>query len=327
MKAIVFSKYGPPDLLEKKEIEKPVPKSDEVLIKVHAASVNPLDWHIMRGAPKFARVSFGLFKPKVKSLGADVAGMIVETGKNVTKFKTFDEVFGELGLKYIGSFAEYVLAKEEHILLKPSNISFLESAAVPVTALTALQGLRDKGKIKPGMKVLVNGASGGVGTMAVQIAKSFNTDVTGVCSSKNLDMVQSIGADYVIDYTQSDFTKNGQHYDLIYDAVGNRSINDLKRGLTPNGICVIAGYTNMGLMLQHAIKGPIISKRNGKQLGMMETAKMVPEDLEFVKKLIEHGHVKPVIDKVYSLEDVHDAIKYLETGRARGKVVIDILRT
>ena len=225
-------------------------KDDEVLVKVHAASANPADWHLMRGAPFLARLANGLLKPKNTRLGADVAGRVEAVGSSVTQFQVGDDVFGELPLDALGSFAEYVCAHEDALALKPANLTFEQAAAVPLAAFTALQGLRDKGQIQPGQKVLINGASGGVGTFAVQIAKSFGTEVTGVCSTRNLDMVRSIGADHVIDYTQEDFTQNGQRYDLIFDAVGNRSVSDLRRALSPNGICAVAGFTSLSRLFQ-----------------------------------------------------------------------------
>ena len=250
MKAIVYHKYGPPDVLELQETKKPSVKEGEVLVKVHAASVNPLDWHILRATPFFARAATGLLKPKHKILGADLAGRVEAVGRNVKQFQPGDEVFGDtFGRLGLGAFAEYVCVPEDGLVLRPTSTTFEETAAVPVAAITALQGLRDKGQIQSGQKVLINGASGGVGTFAVQIAKSFGAEVTGVCSTRNLDMVRSIGADHVIDYTQEDFTKNGQTYDLIYCAVGNRSAADYKRALNPNGICVVAGFTTMFHML------------------------------------------------------------------------------
>ena len=249
MKAIVYHKYGSPDVFELEEVQKPAPKDDEVLVKVHAASANPADWHLLRATPFFARLMVGLLKPKYKILGSDIAGRVEAVGRNVKQFQPGDEVFGDKFACGWGGFAEYVSVAEDRLALKPANISFEEAASVPLAAFTALQGLRDKGQIQPGQKVLVNGASGGVGTFAVQIAKSFGAEVTGVCSTRNLDMVRSIGADQVIDYTQEDFTKNGQHYDLIYCAVGNRSAAHYKRALNPNGICVVAGFTTMAHMV------------------------------------------------------------------------------
>ncbi len=319
MQAILFTKYGSPDVLQLKDIEKPMPLDHQVLIKIHAASANPLDWHTMRGAPFIARLAFGLLKPKRSLLGADVAGRVEAVGKDVTQFKVGDEVFGAIGA---GSFAEYACASEELLALKPANMSFEAAAAVPVAAFTALQGLRDKGKIQPGQKVLINGASGGVGTFAVQIAKSFGTEVTGVCSTRNLDMVRSIGADHVIDYTKEDFTRNGQHYDLIFDAVGNRSVADYQRALTPNGICSVAGFTSMLRLFEVILLGGWVSRGGSMNIGLMETAKANQKDLVIIKELLEAGKVTPVIDRTHPLCQTPEAIRYLETGRARGKVII-----
>jgi len=241
MKAIVYTNYGSPDVLQLKEVAKPTPTDNQVLIKIQAAATNPLDWHSMRGEPFLVRLGGGLRKPKETRLGADIAGRVEAVGKAVTHFQPGDAVFGVCA----GGFAEYACAREDRIALKPANLSFEAAAAVPVAAFTALQGLRDTGKIQAGQKVLINGASGGVGTFAVQIAKTFGAEVTGVCSTRNLQMVRSIGADHVIDYTQADFTRNGQQYDLIYDAVANRSVADIRRALSPSGICAIAGFSSM----------------------------------------------------------------------------------
>ena len=314
MKAIQFTEYGSPDVLQYKDVEKPVPGDNEVLIKVLAASANPADWHIMRGAPFLARLEFGLWKPKNPTLGADVAGRIEAVGKNVTQFQMGDEVFGEI---FKGSFAEYVCASEDIFALKPVNLTFEQAAAVPLAAFTALQGLRDKGQIRSGQKVLINGASGGVGTFAVQIAKSYGTEVTGVCSTRNLELVRSIGADHVIDYTKEDFTNSGQHYDLIFDTIGNLSVSGCQRALSPNGVCAIAGFTTMFHLFQVMLLG-------GKKVGMMETAKADKKDLLFIKELIDAGKVVPVIDRTYKLHETAEAIRYLETSRARGKVVITV---
>jgi NADPH:quinone reductase-like Zn-dependent oxidoreductase len=324
MKAIVYTKYGSPDVLELKEIDKPTPKDDEVLIKIYAAAANPADWHLMRADPFLARLENGLFKPKNTRLGVDVAGCVEAIGKNVTEFQVGDEVFGELPLNRLGSFAEYVCVQEAFLVLKPANLSFVQAAAVPLAAFTALQGLRDKGQIKAGQKVLINGASGGVGTFAVQLAKAFGTEVTGVCSTRNLELVRSMGADHVIDYSKGDFTRNGQHYDLIFDAVGNRSVSDLKRALTPRGIASVAGFTSLARLFQAMVVGPLVSRKGGKQVGLMATAKANKKDLLVIKELLETGKVKPVIDRCYSLNQVPEAIRYLETGRARGKVVITV---
>jgi len=319
MKAIVYTEYGSPDVLQLKEVAKPTPKANEVLIKIHAASANPADWHLMRAEPFLARFANGLLKPKNTRLGADVAGRVEAVGSKVTQFQLGDEVFGEMHLDVLGTFAEYLCAPEALLALKPAKLTFEQAAAVPLAAFTALQGLRDKGQIQPGQKVLINGASGGVGTFAVQIAKAFGAaEVTGVCSTRNLDLVRSIGADHVIDYTQADFTQNGQRYDLIFDAVGNRSVTDLRRALTPNGICAVAGFTSLARLFQVMLLG-------GKQIGLMATANANQKDLLIIKDLLEAGKVVPVIDRTYPLAQTADAIRYLETGRARGKVVITVV--
>ena len=319
MKAIVFEKYGSPDVLELKEIEKPTPKDDEVLVKIQAAATNPLDWHLMRGAPFIARLGNGLFKPKSNLLGADMAGVVEAVGKNVTEFQPGDAVFGDI---FPGGFAEYVCATVDQLALKPVDLSFAEAASVPVGAFTALQGLRDAGHIQAGQTVLVNGASGGVGTFAVQIAKAYGAEVTAVCSTRNLDMVRSIGADHAIDYTQEDFTKRGQRYDLIFDAVGNRSVPDFKRALSANGICVVAGFTTLARLFQVVARGTWVSKTSSQKIGLMATAHSDKTDLLFIKELLETGKVVPVIDRCYPLSETADAIRYLEEGHARGKVVI-----
>ena len=322
MKAIVIEKYGSPDVLQFKEVEMPTPNDNQVLVRVQAASANPLDWHLMRGEPFIARLmGTGLLKPKSSKVGADVAGRVEAVGKDVTQFKTGDEVFGTCN----GSFAEYACAREGRLALKPANVSFEEAAAIPVAATTALQGLRNKGQIQPGQKVLVNGASGGVGTFAVQIAKSYGTEVTGVCSTRNLDLVRKIGADHVVDYTQEDFTKNEQQrYDLIFDAVGNRSVSDYKRALKPGGTCAVAGFSSMPRMFEHSALGPLRSKTGNKKVGGMGMAKINQNDLVFLKQLVETQKVRPVIDRHYRLSETADAIRYLEAGHAQGKVVISV---
>jgi NADPH:quinone reductase-like Zn-dependent oxidoreductase len=320
MKAIVYTKYGPPDVLQLKEIEKTTPNDDEVLIKVQAASANAADWHDMRGKPFFIRLmGGGLLKPKNKRLGIDIAGRIEAVGRNVKQFRPGDEVFGFSQ----GGFAEYVCAHENSLALKPISTTFEEAAAIPVAAVTALQGLRDKGKIQPGQKVLINGASGGVGTFAVQIAKSFGTEVTAVCSTRNLDMVRSIGADQVIDYTQEDFTKSGQRYDLILAVNGYHPISAYKRALSSKGIYVMAGGT-MAQFFQVMFLGPWISMTGSKKMGFMGVAKPNKEDLDYLKELFEAGKVAPVIDRHYTLSEVAEAIRYLEEGHAKGKVVITV---
>ena len=324
MKAIVYTQYGSPDVLQFKDVEKPTPKDNEVLVKIHAASVNALDWHMMRATPFLARLENGLFKPKQNKLGADLAGRVEAVGSGVKQFRPGDEVFGDIWLNGLGGFAEYGNTREDTLSLKPINLSFEAAATVPLSALTALQGLRDKGQIQAGQKVLINGASGGVGTFAVQIAKAFGAEVTGVCSTRNVELVRSIGADHVIDYTREDFTQNGQEYDLIYCAVGNRSVADYQRALTPQGVCVIAGFTTLRLMFQHMILGPRRSKVGGQRIGMMGTVKANQADLLFMKGLLEAGKIVPVIDRCYPLSETAEAIRYVETGHARGKVVITV---
>jgi len=321
MKAIIYTKYGSPDVLEFKEVEKPTPKDDEVLVKVHAASLNAADWHLLRGKPFLVRLmGFGLLKPKNKILGADMAGRVEAVGRNVKQFQPGDEVFGEISECGFGAFAEYVCAPENALALKPASMAFDEAAAVPLAALTALRGLRDKGQIQPGQKVLINGASGGVGTFAVQIAKSFGAEVTAMCSTRNLDKARSIGADQVIDYTQDDFTKSGQRYDLILAANGYHSIWDYKRALSPKGIYVMVGGS-MAQMYQAMFLGPLISKTGSKKMGFL-LQKSNQEDLVFMRELLEAGKVVSVIDRRYPLSEVPEAIRYLEEGHARGKVVI-----
>ena len=317
MKAIVYTEYGPPEVLQLKEVEKPTPQDTEVLIKIHAASANPADWHLMRAEPFLARLENGLLKPKNTKLGADIAGRVEAVGRNVTQFQKGDDVFGCMPLNELGGFAEYVCADEDALALKPARLTFEQAAAVPLAAFTALQGLRDKGQIQPGQKVLINGASGGVGTFAVQIAKSYGNKVTGVCSTRNLEMVRSIGADHVIDYTKNDFTQTGQRYELIFDAVGNRSVSDYQRVLRPNGICAVAGFTSLSRLFQVMFLG-------GKKIGLMETAKANKKDLVIIKELLEARKVVPVIDRAYPLSEVAEAIRYLEEGHAQGKVVITV---
>lgn len=320
MKAIVYTKYGPPDVLQLKEVEKLTTSDDEVLIKVRAASVNPFDWHSLRGTPFIVRiVAGGLLKPKHKILGIDVAGRVEAIGRNVKQFQPGDEIFGGAH----GAFAEHVCARENALVLKPASMTFEEAAAVPVAALTVLQGLHDNGQIQPGQKVLIHGASGGVGTFAVQIAKSFGAEVTAVCSTRNLDMVRSIGADQVIDYTQEDFTKNGQRYDLILAVAGDRSILEYKRALSPKGTWVLIGGSSVARFFQAMLLGPLISMTGSKKMGAMMT-KVNQKDLVFVKELLEAGKVVPVIDRRYTLSEVPEALRYLGEGHARGKVVITV---
>ena len=321
MKAIVYTKYGSPDVLQLAEVEKPTPRDDEVLVKVHAASVNAYDWHMLTADVFLVRFEAGLLKPKNTLLGADIAGRVEAVGSSVKHFKPGDDVFGQ-ARGGCGGFAEYACARENALALKPANSSFEEAAAVPMAAFTALQGLRDQGQIRPGQKVLINGASGGVGTFAVQIAKYFGAEVTAVCSTRNLDMARSLGADQVIDYTREDVTKNGQHYDLILAANGYHSIFAYNRALTPSGIYVMAGGT-LAQIFQAALLGRSLSKSGGKKMGTF-LAQNRQKDLVFIKELIEAGKVKPVIDRRYTLSEAAEAVRYLGEGHARGKVVITV---
>jgi len=320
MKAAVYSRYGPPEVVEIREVEKPVPGDDEVLIGVRAASVNPLDWRLMRGKPYLARIAFGLRKPKTTRPGVDVAGQVEAVGRNVTQLKPGDEVFG--GCR--GALAEYACTSESALVTKPNNVTFEQAASVPLAAYTALQGLRDRGRIQPGQKVLINGAAGGVGTFAVQIAKSFGADVTGVCSTRNVDMVRSIGADQIIDYTKEDFTRSGQRYDVILDCVGNRSLSACRRALKPDGVCVMAGAPKEpGLLLVRAL-GALLLSPFMRQKFVMFVARRRKEDLTILRDLLEVGRVTPVIDRCYKLNEVPEALRYLEEGHARGTVVITL---
>ncbi|HEY6581366.1 MAG TPA: NAD(P)-dependent alcohol dehydrogenase [Rubrobacter sp.] len=323
MRAIVYEEYGSPDVLNLQDVEKPAPKDNEVLVKVHAASVNAADWHIMRANPPLVRLmGFGLLRPKYKILGADVAGRVEAVGRNVKQFQPGDEIFGDLSGDGFGGFAEFVCASEDALASKPAKVSFEEAAAVPLAAVTALQGLRNKAQVRQGQKVLINGASGGVGTFAVQIAKSFGAEVTGVCSTSKVDMVRSLGADHVIDYTRQDFTKNGQHYDLILAANGNHPISAYKRALGPEGTYVMTGGSG-AQMFQSMTLGPILSMTGNKKLGNL-SMKANKGDLIFMKGLLEAGKVTPVIDRTYPLAEVPEAMRYLEEGHARGKVVITV---
>ncbi len=325
MKAIVYCDYGLSNL-KLEDIEKPAPADDQLLVRVRAASVNPLDWHFVEGTPKIMRaMGVGLRKPKDTRLGVDFAGTIEAVGKNVTQFKSGDDVFGGRD----GAFAQYVCVRETRaVALKPASITFEQAAAVPIAGITALQGLRDKGKVQPGQKVLINGASGGVGTFAVQIAKSFGADVTGVCSTRNVDMVRSLGADRVIDYTKEDFTKSGERYDVILDNVANRSLSECRRVLTPKGKYVLiggGGANEQGLIgpfariINTTVQSPFVSQ----QMGMM-MAELNHNDLAILGDMMQSAKVKPVIDRTYKLSGLPEAIRYLEEGHARGKVVITV---
>ncbi|HEY0070262.1 MAG TPA: NAD(P)-dependent alcohol dehydrogenase [Chloroflexia bacterium] len=321
MKAIVYTKYGSPDVLHLTEVEKPNPGDDEVLVRVHAVSINAMDWHLMRGKPYFARFMIGGFrKPKNPVLGSDIAGRVEAIGKNVTQFQPGDEVFTAAGE---GGFAEYLSVREKALVPKPANVSFEAAAAIPVAGVTALQALRDKGQVQPGQKVLINGASGGVGTFAVQLAKSFGAEVTGVCSTRNLDMARSIGADHVIDYTQEDFTRNGRQYDLIVDIAASRSVSDYKRALSPGGICVVAGFSTLSHMLRSVLMGALASRTGSKKF-VRFLAKMSRKDIVLLKELLEAGKVVPVIDRRYPLSEVAQAMRYFGEEHARGKVIITV---
>jgi NADPH:quinone reductase-like Zn-dependent oxidoreductase len=320
VKAIAYHRYGPPSVLQSEEVEKPTPRDDEVLIKVRAAAVNPADWHFMRGEPRVARLFFGLRKPKITRFGVDLAGQVEAVGRNVTEFKPGDEVFG-VGR---GSLAEYACTVQSRLVTKPEGMSFEQAAASPVAGLTALQGLRDKGKIQAGQRVLISGASGGVGTFAVQIAKSFGAHVTAVCSTRNVDMVRSIGADRVIDYTQQDFTNGTEAYDLILDLAVTHSLSEYRRVLTPKGTAVIAGGpSNVRNILTVAFEVFVLS-RFVSQNFVMFVAKANKEDLTTLRDLMESGKITPVIDKRYALSEAAEAVAYLAKGHARGKVVITL---
>jgi NADPH:quinone reductase-like Zn-dependent oxidoreductase len=323
MKAIVYHCYGSPDVLKCEDIEKPTAEDNEVLIKVRAAAVNPVDL-LFRGTSYMVRMMTGLHKPKDTRLGRDVAGQVEAVGRNVTQFKLGNEVFGTCK----GAFAEYVCASESALVLKPDNVTFEQAASVPIAALTALQGLRlgglgDKGQIQPKHKLLINGASGGVGTFGVQIAKSLGADVTGVCSTRNVDMVRSIGADPVIDYTSEDFTKGGQRYDLILDCVGNHSLSACRRVLNPDGVCVVAGAKGVWTFLTRALTAPVLSRFVSHKF-VIFIAKITKEDLTVMSDLMQSGKVKPVIERCYKLSEVPEAMRYLATGHARAKLIITL---
>jgi NADPH:quinone reductase-like Zn-dependent oxidoreductase len=326
MKAIVQDRYGSPDALQLREIDQPVPADNEVLVRVHAASVNARDWHIMRGDPYIARLSaeFGLRGPKVKIRGTDFAGRVEAVGRGVKRLRPGDEVFGEAD----GAFAEYVCAPDDLVETKPANLTFEEAAAMPLAGNTALVGLRDVARVQPGQRVLINGASGGVGTFAVQIAKAFGAEVTGVCSTRNVDMVRSIGADHVIDYAREDFTRNGRRHDVVLDLVGNRSLTEFRRALTANGTLILSGggvssggslVGPLGLM----IRGQVLARFVRHRL-VMYTAKPSTENLAALRELAESRKVTPVIDRTYPLSEVPEAIRYVEVEHARAKVVITV---
>lgn len=323
MKAVIYTRYGPPDVLRFVDVDTPAPKDGEVLIRIRAAAVNPLDWHFLRGTPRVARVVFGLFGPKDPRLGVDVAGQVEAVGKSVTCFKPGDAVFGACK----GAFAEYTCAAESRLVAKPDRISFEQAAGVPLAALTALQGLRDHGRLRPGQRVQINGAAGGVGTFAVQIAKAFGAEVTGVCSTRNVDLVRSLGADHVIDYTRDDFASSGQRFDLLFDCVGNRSLSACRRVLAPKGIYVaISGGntdTSSFTVIFDSIAQMVVSWFVSQKL-VTFIAKIRQEDLVTLQGLMASGAITPVVDRCFPLSDLPAAIRYVETGHARGKVVITV---
>jgi NADPH:quinone reductase-like Zn-dependent oxidoreductase len=321
MKAMMRHQYGSPDVLKLEEVDIPSLGEDKVLLKIQAASVNALDWHLLTADIFLVRLmGQGLLRPKNPKLGADAAGQVEAVGSQAKEFQPGDEVFGDIAPWGPGSFAEYAVVPENALVLKPANLSFEEVAAVPVAALTALQGLRDQGQIQPGQKVLIQGAAGGVGTFAVQIARAFGAEVTAVCSSRNADQARALGAEHVIDYTQEDFTHNGQQYDLILAVNGYHPISAYQRALTPSGIYVMAGGT-MAQIFQALLLGPRMSKSGGKQMGAL-SAKTNKKDLVFLKELLEAGKILPVIDRCYPLTETAEALRYLGQGHARAKVVI-----
>lgn len=322
MRAIVSPKYGPPEVLEFREIEKPAPKDDEVLVQVHAVSINQYDWHLLTADIFLVRLNMGFWKPKYPIPGADIAGRVEAVGPNVTQFRRGDEVFGDISARGAGGMAEYVSVPEKWLALKPTTMTFEQAAAVPMAGLTALQGLRDVANIQADHKVVIQGAAGGVGTYAVQIAKSYGAEVTAVCSTRNKEQARSLGADHVIDYTQEDFTNNGKQYDIIFAANGYHSLSDYKRALAPHGTYVMAG----GLprqMFDALLLGSLMSERNGRTIKVL-TAKPSQGDLNLIKELIESGKIRSVIDKCYPLQEAPEALRYLGTGHARGKVIITI---
>jgi len=316
MKAFMYQRYGPPQSLRMAEVAKPWPKADEVLIKVRAASVNAADWHVVRGKPLFSRATLGLLRPKHQILGGDIAGEVETVGSGVTRFKPGDEIYANLLDHGFGGFAEFVSVPVDVMALKPSNLSFEDAAAVPMAAVTALQGLDHHGEIRPEQKILINGATGGVGSFAVQIAKSYGPEVTGVTSTRNIELVRSLGADHVLDYTTTDFVQNGRRYDLILDTVGNRSLSDLRRGLAIGGKAAVTGFTSVGNLLA-------VSLRGGKDVAQVQ-AHVSAEDLEVLSELILAGKVRPYIDRRYKFAEVPAAIAYVEEGHARGKVVVSL---
>lgn len=322
MKAIVNETYGLPDVLQLKEVPKPTPRYDEVLVKIIAAAANAADWHLLRPDPFLVRLEMGLFKPNKTILGGDIAGVVEAVGAGVTMFKSGDAVYGDLSGCGMGGYAEYVSVPERYLAMKPTNLSFEQAAAIPMAGITALQGLRDAGKVQAGQKVLINGASGGVGTFAVQIAKVLGAEVTAVCSTGKVEMVRSLGADYVIDYKKEDFTLGSEKYDLIVAANGYHTLGQYRRVLRPHGIYVMIGGTNAQIF-QALLLGPLLSMM-GRQQFKTVVAKPNRADLDLMRALVEEGKVTPMIDRRYPLSEVAEAIRYLERGHAQGKVVINV---
>ena len=316
MKAFIYERYGPPETLRLAEVDKPVPKADEALVKVLAVSVNAADWHVLRGKPLFSRATLGLLRPKHQILGVDVAGRVEAVGDGVTGFKAGDEVYANLLDHGYGGFAEYVSVPADVLSPKPATLSFEEAAAVPMAAVTALQGLRHHGELQPTHKVLINGATGGVGSFAVQIAKSYGPEVTAVTSTRNMDLVRSLGADHVVDYTTTDFVRGRGRYDLILDTVGNRSVPELRGALAEGGKAAVTGFTSVAKLLG-------VSLRGGKDVAQVQ-AHVTAKDLELLSELIEAGKVRPQIDRRYQFAEIPAAIAYLEQGRARAKVVAEV---
>jgi NADPH:quinone reductase-like Zn-dependent oxidoreductase len=316
MKAFTYERYGPPETLRMAEVDKPAPNAEEVLVKVLAASVNAADWHVLRGKPLFSRATLGLLRPKHRILGVDVAGQVEAVGSDVTRFQAGDQVYANLLDHGYGGFAEYASVPVKALSLKPANLSFEEAAAVPMAAGTALQGLRRHGELQPAQQVLINGATGGVGSFAVQLAKASGAEVTAVTSTANLDLVRSLGADQVVDYTRTDFARGGRRYDRILDTVGNRSVADLRRALAPGGKAAVTGFSSVRRLLG-------VSLRGGKDVAQVQ-AQVTAKDLELLSELIEAGKLHPVIDRRYRFADIPAAIAYLEQGHARAKVVVEM---
>ena len=316
MKAFIYEKYGPPETLRMGEVDKPVPKADEALVKVLAVSVNAADWHVLRGKPLFSRATLGLLRPKHQILGVDIAGQVEAVGPDVTQFQPGDQVYANLLDHGYGGFAEYASVPVAAMALKPASLSFEEAAAVPMAATTALQGLGRHGPIQPGQQVLINGASGGVGSFAVQIAKSYGPEVTAVTSTRNMDLVRSLGADHVVDYTTTDFVRGGGRYDLILDTVGNRSVPELRGALAEGGKAAVTGFTSVAKLLG-------VSLRGGKDVAQVQ-AHVTAKDLELLSELIEAGKVRPQIDRRYRFAELPAAVAYLEQGHARAKVVVEV---